>query len=42
MQNHAISPLCSEPGWDCIELDAPRNAIMAHPQLVADTLLRIA
>ncbi|MGI9235640.1 MAG: alpha/beta fold hydrolase [Woeseiaceae bacterium] len=30
------------PDWDFIELDAPRNAMMTHPQLVADTLLRLA
>jgi hypothetical protein len=42
MWNHAISSLCTEPGWDFIELDAPRKATMTHPQLVADTLLRIA
>ena len=26
------------PGWDFIELDTPRNAMMTHPELVADTL----
>lgn len=31
-----------EPDWDFVELDAPRNAMMTHPQLVADTLLRLA
>lgn len=31
-----------EPGWDFIELDAPRNAMMTHPQLVADVLERLA
>ena len=29
-------------GWDFIELDAPRNAMMTHPQLVADTLAGLA
>ncbi len=31
-----------EPGWDFVELDAPRNAMMTHPQLVADTLEDLA
>ena len=26
------------PGWTFIEIDAPRNAMMTHPDLVADTL----
>ena len=30
------------PGWDFIEIDAPRNAMMTHPQLIADTLLGLA
>jgi len=34
--------LCSESGWDFIEIDAPRRAMMTHLQLVADTLLRFA
>jgi hypothetical protein len=29
-------------GWDFVEIDAPRNAMMTHPQLVADTLLELA
>ncbi len=31
-----------EPGWDFVELDAPRTAMMTHPELVADTLLELA
>ncbi len=31
-----------ESGWDFVELDAPRNAMMTHPELVADTLLELA
>ena len=31
-----------EPGWDFVALDAPRNAMMTHPELVADTLLGLA
>ena len=31
-----------EPGWDFVELDTPRNAMMTHPELVADTLLQLA
>lgn len=31
-----------ESGWDFIELDAPRNAMMTHPELVADTLVALA
>ena len=31
-----------EPGWDFIELDAPRNAMMTHPDLVAETLAALA
>ena len=31
-----------EPGWDFVELDAPRNAMMTHPELVADTLVSLA
>ncbi|MGI9237810.1 MAG: alpha/beta fold hydrolase [Woeseiaceae bacterium] len=27
--------------WDFVELEAPRNAMMTHPQQVADTLLRL-
>ncbi len=27
-----------EPGWDFIELDIPRDGMMTHPQLVADSL----
>jgi len=30
------------PGWTFIELDAPRNAMMTHPELVADTLESLA
>jgi len=30
------------PGWEFIELDAPRNAMMTHPELVAETLGRFA
>ena len=30
------------PGWDFVELDAPRNAMMTHPQRVTDTLLAMA
>ncbi len=29
-------------GWDFVELDAPRNAMMTHPELVADTLQALA
>ena len=25
------------PGWDFIELDIPRNGMMTHPELVAQT-----
>ncbi|MDJ0709387.1 MAG: alpha/beta hydrolase [Woeseiaceae bacterium] len=31
-----------DPGWDFVELDAPRNAMMTHPDLVAETLARLA
>jgi len=31
-----------EAPWDFIELDAPRNAMMTHPRLVADTLVSLA
>jgi len=31
-----------EPGWDFVELDAPRNAMMTHPELVAGTLESLA
>ncbi len=31
-----------ESGWDFVELDAPRDAMMTHPELVADTLERLA
>jgi len=30
------------PGWEFIELDAPRNAMMTHPDLSAETLLQLA
>lgn len=30
------------PGWDFVEIDTPRNAMMTHPQLVADTLIGLA
>lgn len=31
-----------EAGWDFIELDAPRNAMMTHPELVAATLIGLS
>ncbi len=31
-----------EPGWDFVEIDAPRDAMLTHPELVADTLERLA
>lgn len=30
------------PGWDFVEIDTPRNAMMTHPSLVAQTLLKLA
>ena len=38
---HMVGP-ARGPGWDFVEIDAPRNAMMTHPQLVADTLLELA
>lgn len=31
-----------DPGWDFIELDIPRDGMMTHPQLVADTFESLA
>ena len=31
-----------EPGWDFVELNTPRNAMMTHPERVAETLLSLA
>lgn len=31
-------PALTEPGWQIIELDASRDAMVTHPKLVADTL----
>lgn len=31
-----------EAGWDFVEIDAPRNAMMTHPELVADVLGSLA
>ena len=30
------------PGWDFVELDVPRNGMMTHPELVANTLLNLS
>jgi pimeloyl-ACP methyl ester carboxylesterase len=30
------------PGWEFVELDIPRDGMLTHPELVADTLARLA
>lgn len=31
-----------EPGWNFIELDIPRDGMLPHPALVAETFLNLA